>query len=363
MFAQFPRHLPPVCAALLFAGIACGFLFVGTGEFSPGEVWKGLRGGDGISAHVLWGIRLPRLLVGLLSGAALAASGVVMQAFFRNALASPGLLGVSAGASAGAIVFLGLPSGVHAVVEAGLRLFLPEYFAHTLFVVPVASIMGAFTATALVVGFARRAGGGDRLLLAGIAVNALLGGVASLALSKMTLSVERGSQVMFWLMGGLENRNWEDVCMAAPIALGLVLLWPLGRAMDLICLGEREALSLGVDVRQMRWRLVALSTVLTAMATAVAGPVGFVGLVVPHVLRLLLGAEHRRLVPYSIIGGAIFMVACDWVGLLAGGVRTGVVSALVGGPFFLWLLRDRARAPRARERRAPTQTQASCRRN
>ena len=348
MFAQFSRHAPPAGAALLFAAVVFGFLFVGTGEFTPGEVWQGLRGGDGICAHVIWGIRLPRLLVGLLSGAPLAASGVVMQAFFRNALASPGLLGVSAGASAGAIVFLGLPAGVHVAVESALRLFLPEFFAHTLFVVPVAAIAGAFAATALVVGFARRAGGGDRLLLAGIAVNALLGGVASLALSKMTLSVERGSQVMFWLLGGLENRNWEDVSMAAPIVIGLALLWPLGRAMDLLCLGEREALSLGVNVGGIRWRLVALSTILTAVATAVTGTVGFVGLVVPHVLRLLLGAEHRRLVPYAIIGGAVFMVACDWVGMLAGGVRVGVVSALIGGPFFLWLLRSGAQgAPRA----------------
>jgi iron complex transport system permease protein len=127
--------------------------------------------------------------------------------------------------------------------------------------------------------------------------------------------------------------------MGAPILVAAAALWPLGRPMDLLSLGEREAQSLGVDVRWLRRRLLALATVLTAVATAIAGTVGFVGLIVPHVLRLLVGPEHRRLVPLALVSGAAFVLACDLAGRAAGGLRLGIVTALVGGPFFLWLLR------------------------
>jgi iron complex transport system permease protein len=147
------------------------------------------------------------------------------------------------------------------------------------------------------------------------------------------------AQIIFWLLGGLEDRSWEHVLMASPILLGALLLLPLGRPMDLLSLGEREAQSLGVDVPRVRRMLLVLTTVLTALATAVSGTVGFVGLVVPHILRLLFGAEHRRLVPLSIVSGAAFVIACDLIGRSCGGLRLGIVTSLIGGPFFLWLLR------------------------
>ena len=127
--------------------------------------------------------------------------------------------------------------------------------------------------------------------------------------------------------------------MAAPIGLGAVLLWPLGRSMDLLSLGQTEAQSLGVDVVAVRRRMLVLATVMTALATAVAGMVGFVGLVVPHIFRLLFGPEHRRLVPVSIVGGAAFVLFCDVVARSAGNLRLGIITALIGGPFFLWMLR------------------------
>jgi len=120
------------------------------------------------------------------------------------------------------------------------------------------------------------------------------------------------------------------------------LLWPLGRPMDLLSLGAREAQSLGVDVKRLRRSMIGLSTVLTALATAVAGTVGFVGLIVPHLLRLIVGPEHKRLVPLTLIGGAAFVLACDLIGRSAGGLRVGIVTSLIGGPFFLWLLRRQA---------------------
>jgi iron complex transport system permease protein len=255
-------------------------------------------------------------------GAALSASGLVMQAYFRNGLASPGLLGVSSGGAAGAVIAIG----------AG-------WTGASLVVLPACAIAGAFAATGAVLILARRGTGTERLLLAGVALNALLGAVTSYVLTNFTVSYERNAQIVFWLLGGLEDRSWEHALVTAPVLLGMVLLWPLGRPMDLLSLGTAEAQSLGVDVRTVRRQMLVLSTVLTALATAVAGTIGFVGLIVPHVLRLLVGPEHRRLVPLSLVGGAAFMVACDLVGRLAGGLRVGIVTALVGGPFFLWLLR------------------------
>jgi iron complex transport system permease protein len=140
-------------------------------------------------------------------------------------------------------------------------------------------------------------------------------------------------------MGGLEDRTWEHVLVALPIVAGAAWLWPLGRALDLLCLGEPQAASLGVDVVSLRRRLLVLTTIMTALATCVAGSVGFVGLLVPHVLRLWVGPEHRRLLPLSLLAGATFVVGCDLAGRFAGGVRVGIVTSLLGGPFFIWLLR------------------------
>ncbi|MDR1496796.1 MAG: iron ABC transporter permease [Puniceicoccales bacterium] len=293
-------------------------------EFFHGLLRTGALDDGSFAQEIIWGIRLPRLAIAMLAGAALASSGVVMQAFFRNALASPGLLGVSAGATTGAV----------SVIGAGLAV-------QSLFFLPAAAIVGAFASTGLVIGLARSGASTERLLLSGVALNSILGAVTSYVLSNTTLTYERNAQIFFWLLGGLENRTWEHVCIASPILLILALLYPLGRPMDLISLGADEAHSLGVDVRTLQLRLIILSTALTALATAVVGTVGFVGLVVPHILRLLTGAEHRRLLPFSMFGGAAFMLVCDIIGRHAGGLRIGIVTSLIGGPFFLWLLRKK----------------------
>ncbi len=297
-------------------------LVVGDLGMSPAMLWAGLTHADELATTVLWNIRLPRTIVAIEIGAALAASGVVMQAFFRNHLASPGLLGVSAGGAAGAVVAIG----------AG-------WAAWSYFTVPFAAIGGAVAATLAVVVLAKQGASTERLLLAGVALNALLGAVTSYVLSNFTLSYERNAQIIFWLLGGLEDRTWAHVLMAAPIGLGAVLLWSLGRSMDLLSLGQTEAQSLGVDMTAVRRRMLVLATVMTALATAVAGMVGFVGLVVPHIFRLLFGPEHRRLVPISIVGGAAFVLFCDVIARSVGNLRLGIITALIGGPFFLWMLR------------------------
>jgi iron complex transport system permease protein len=312
--------------ALIVALVALVLVSLAMGEITlgPARLWAGLTGADDEASLVLWQIRLPRVLTAMLTGAALSTGGLVMQAYFRNSLASPDLLGVSSGAAAGAVL----------TISAG-------WAALSLWVLPVAAVAGAALATLAVLALAKRGASSERLLLAGVALNALLGAVTSYVITTGELFA-RSTQLLFWLFGGLEDRTWLHVWAALPIVVAVALVWPLGRQMDLLSLGEREAQSLGVGVRGLRRRMLVLATVLAATATAVAGIVGFVGLVVPHALRLATGPEHRRLVPLCVVGGAAFVLACDLAGRLSGGLRLGIVTAVVGGPFFLWLLRKRA---------------------
>ena len=308
---------------LLAAGLAS--LALGDANLPPLTVLRALGGrGDDLARTVVLELRLPRTLVGMAVGAGLAASGVAMQAFFRNALASPGLLGVSTGGALGAVAALALGG-------ASMSYWL----------VPGASILGAFLATGVVFAMARRGASPEHLLLIGVALNALFGAGTSFLLAISAGQFQVSAQILFWLMGGIENRTWLHVAIGLPgILLGCALMLPLGRTMNLLSLGEPSAQSLGVNVGRLRWQLIALSTVLTALATAVGGVVGFVGLLVPHLLRLGFGPDHRRLLPFSMLGGASLVLLCDLpTRFLPGGIRLGVVTALLGGPFLLWMLR------------------------
>jgi iron complex transport system permease protein len=322
------RHLGPTALMVALLALAVlASLALGDANLSPGEVLEALlHRSDSFASTILWDIRLPRTLVGLAVGAGLAASGVVMQAFFRNALASPGLLGVSSGGALGAVAWMAFGGG-----------------ALSLFMVPVASIAGAFVATGAVMLLARRGASSEHLLLCGVALNALFGAGTSFVLGMSAGQYHMSGQILFWLMGGIENRAWEHVWMGLPgIVVCCALLVPLGRSLNLLSLGEAGAQSLGIDVGRLRWQLVILSTILTALATAVGGVVGFVGLVVPHLLRLAFGPEHRRLLLLAMLGGAAMVLLCDLpTRYMPSGMRLGVVTALAGGPFLLWLLRRR----------------------
>jgi iron complex transport system permease protein len=318
---RFAKLALPATALVLLV-LAVVSLGSGDMHFSPARVWAGLLGHDELATTIIRQIRLPRLIVAMFTGAGLSAAGLIMQAYFRNSLASPGLLGVSSGGAAGAVV----------AIAAG-------WTAVSLWILPLAAVIGAFAATGAVVILAQRGAGTERLLLAGVALNALLGAITSYVLSRFIGQYDRNASILFWLLGGLDDRTWEHIVVALPVVVASLALLPLARPMDLLSLGEAEAQSLGVDVRKIRRALLGLSTVLAAVSTAVAGTIGFVGLVVPHILRLLVGPEHRRLVPLSLVGGAAFVVACDLAGRALGGLRLGIVTALIGGPFFLWLLR------------------------
>jgi len=319
---------------LILAGAVVLSLVLGDSNLGASQLLQALLGrGDELNRTILWDLRLPRTLVGVAVGAGLAASGVTMQAFFRNPLASPGLLGVSAGGALGAVAVLAAAG----LMTGGLALGGTAGFL----AVPLAAIAGAFLATGAVMALARRGAGPEHLLLSGVALNAFFGAGTSFLLALSAGKFEVSGQILFWLMGGIENRTWEHVAIGLPgILVGCVLLLPLGRPMNLLSLGEPAAQSLGVDVKRLRWQLIALSTVLTALATAVGGVVGFVGLLVPHLLRLAFGPDHRRLLPLSMVGGAALVLLCDLpTRFVPGGLRLGVVTALIGGPFLLWMLR------------------------
>ncbi len=315
------KLIMPVMLVLLVS-LACVSLLVGDVNLSIRQILYGLYDHTSPSAMIVWNMRIPRLLTALLIGGALSMAGVVMQSFFRNSLANPGLLGVSSGSAAGTVI----------AIACG-------WSAISLWFLPAAALVGAFAATLGVLILAKRGASTERLLLAGVALNALLGAFTSYVLSQRIGLYEKNAQILFWLLGGLEDRSWEHVFIALPIVVTAIFLLPISRSMDLMSLGWNEAQSLGVDVRSIRRRMIILSTLLTAFSTAVVGAIGFVGLIVPHGLRLIVGPEHKRLLPLSFIAGAIFVITCDIIGRLAGGIQLGIITSLIGAPFFLYLLR------------------------
>ena len=271
-------------------------------------------------------IRLPRIVVGGLVGAALGVAGATMQGLFRNPMADPGIIGVSAGGAVGAVV--AIATGI-----AGL-FFLA---------LPTFAFVGAIAATFLVYGIAAVGGRFSMatLLLAGVAVNAFLGAIVS-AIIIVLPDNEALREILFWLAGGLDSRSWEHVRISAPlIGGGLAVVLLMSRDLNLLMLGDDEARSMGVRVGVARPVLLAAAALATGAAVAVSGTIAFVGLVTPHVLRLLLGPDHRVLIPMSAAGGAVFVIIADTVArtiIQPAEFRVGVLTAFVGAPFFIFLL-------------------------
>ncbi|SIP86537.1 iron complex transport system permease protein [Paracoccus thiocyanatus] len=317
---------------LLFAGLAAlvaalflASLLTGPAGVGPGESLAALfGGGDDLLGLVMRELRLPRAILGLLVGAALGMAGAVLQGFLRNPLAEPGLIGTSASAALGAV--LAIQTGLSAAFPLGL---------------PLAALAGAGLSVLLVLALAGPRGGTLALILAGIAISALAGAATSLVLN-LSPNPFAINEIVFWMMGSLADRSMLHVWIAAPfMMLGFALLWPLRRGLEALTLGEDAAASSGVNLGRLRLMLVAGIAALIGGATAVAGTVGFVGLVVPHVLRRAVGASPARLVPASALGGAATVLAADIaVRLIAPGrdLKLGVLTALVGAPFFLHLI-------------------------
>ncbi len=290
---------------------------------------KGLVAGDWSAAReaIVLQVRLPRVLLALVVGGGLSISGVLFQGSLRNPLADPYIIGVSSGASLGA--------------TAGLLFFIPQGLVG-FGALPIFAFVGAMVATWIVAHLGRRRGRLEptSLILAGVAVSAVFTALVSFM---MVLRIQNLQDVYLWLMGSLSGRGWQHLAVATPYVLvGVVLSVWLAKDLNVYLLGEEAAHSLGIDVQRLqRWVLI-IGSLVAAACVSVSGVIGFVGLMVPHALRLIVGADHRRLILHSLWVGAVFLLVADTLArtvLSPTELPVGVITALVGGPFFIYLMK------------------------
>lgn len=287
-------------------------------------------GADPTAVSVLMDLRLPRVLLALFVGAALATAGVAMQGLFRNPLADPGLVGVASGAALCAV----------AAIVGARSLNLPPAFLP--FATPLAAFVGGLVAAGLAVrlasseGYTRTA----TLLLAGLAINAIAG--AGIGLLTQLAGDAALREATFWLFGSLAKSGWSELIVALPVLILILLVLPRdAHALNALLLGESEAAHLGVDVEALKRRVVLLIVTAVGVCVALAGIIGFIGLIVPHLLRLMLGPDHRVLLPASALGGAALLAFADLASrswMAPAELPVGILTALIGGPFFLALL-------------------------
>ena len=311
---------PPV----LIGGLSAAAILALALSLAIGPSGFGLSGAGEAAGLIFWEIRVPRAVLGALVGAALGGTGAALQGYLRNPLAEPSLVGVSGGAALGAVL--------------AIHLGLSQAFALAL---PLGGLAGAAVAMLAVVALAGAHGGPVTLILAGLAVSGIATALISLALN-LSQNPFASVEMVFWLMGSLADRSLTQVWLAAPLMLGgMGVLLFLGRALDALTLGEDAARTLGIDVAVTRFALVAGTALAVGAATSVTGVIGFVGLLVPHILRPFAGHRPSLLLPASALGGAIFLLAAD-IGLRLAPpwmeLRVGVLTALIGAPFFVWLV-------------------------
>ena len=289
---------------------------------------------DSVSQQVktiLFDIRLPRICLAILIGAILAISGAVMQGLFRNPLAAPSLIGVSSGASVGASVV---------IVLAGA--WLQSNTALGLSLVAIGAFIGSFLVTVLVYRLSTSALGTSvtTMLLAGIAVSALAGAISGLL--SYYADNEMLRQISIWQMGNLSTANWQRVLVLTVAAILVLSLFPReSKSLNALLLGESEARHLGIDVQQVKRKLILLTTLGIGTAVAIGGMIGFVGLIVPHIVRLLIGPDHRWLLPASALAGGVLLLLADTIAriiIAPTELPTGILTAILGAPFFIMLL-------------------------
>jgi iron complex transport system permease protein len=322
-------------ALALMGGVAIGETSIEPSvvvQVLANKLWRAGYVLDPIDEGIVWNYRLTRALVAAACGAGLATCGVILQSLLRNPLADPYLLGISAGASTGAVMVALLGVG------AGLVSLSAGAFA------------GAVTAFVLVILLARVSGsasGTGQIILAGIAGSQLFNALTAFLITR-SASSEQARGIMFWLLGNLGGVRWPSVWLAVPVAvLGLVVCLWHRRALDAFTFGADSAASLGIPVRRVQILLIGCAALVTAVMVSIVGSIGFVGLVIPHAARLLLGTGHARLLPASALGGAVFLIAADVLSrtLIKGQViPVGVITALVGAPVFALILVGRRSA-------------------
>ncbi len=325
-----------LCLMLLFISLAIAGVLQGPADISINHVFDILTSTisnyqnseiQNWQNNIILDVRLPRVIIALFAGASLALCGLVMQGMFRNPLASPSVLGVSSGASLGAVI----------AIYSGLSLF-------TAWAIPLLAFIGAGITLSIVYRVASTRGQTSvaTLLLSGVAMSALNVAAISLLLALSLSNWDVARMIIYWTMGGLDGRTWDHVLIILPIVIsGFVLLLFYSKQLDLLLLGEQHALSVGVDVRKTRRNLLIISTAMVGASVSVVGGIGFIGLVVPHILRLILGPSHRYLLPACLLGGAVTLLGADLflrTVFSEQAIPLGVVTAALGAPFFLFLL-------------------------
>lgn len=329
MNRRVPAPVVLIGLGALLVGACLVSIAVGAFAIGPVDIVRALVGrdiGDPLAESVLWDIRLPRVALGVVVGSSLAAAGALMQGSFANPLAEPGVVGVSSGAALGAVVQIALGFSLAGTWSLAAFAFL-----------------GGLATVALVYYSARSEGRTEvvTLVLAGVAINAFAGALIGL-LTYLADDAQLRS-ITFWSLGSLASATWPKVGVVAPLALaGLACAMVQARRLDLLALGERSARGLGVDVERLRIITLAVVALLTAASVAVSGVILFVGLVVPHLVRMAAGPGHRLLLPASALGGAAVLVIADVVArtmVAPAELPLGVLTALIGSPFFFVLLR------------------------
>lgn len=309
----------------IVAALFCASLLIGPAGFGIGDSISALIRGDGEAVTlVMREIRLPRALLAVMVGVSLGLSGAALQGFLRNPLAEPGLIGVTSSAALGAVI--ALQTGFAASFALAL---------------PISALIGALVSVLLLLLLAGPRGGSLTLILAGIAISALAGALLSLVLN-LSPNPFAVSEIVFWMLGSLSDRSFDHVMIALPVMiLGWTLLASLGRGLDALTLGQDAAASMGIHLGRLRLRMVVGVAASVGAATAVAGAIGFVGLVVPHILRRYVGARPGALLPASALGGAAMVLAADIAVRLIlpdRDLKLGVLMAIIGAPLFLHLI-------------------------
>ena len=333
----------PLTLAVLSAGLVLAILWsVSVGQFgvsttqSLRSFWHILTGLGSSSELdiVLWEVRLPRLTLAAIVGAGLALAGVSLQAIFGNPLAEPGLIGVSSGAAVGA----SFAAVLGAAGIAGFSESSPSAFAN--WAIAGTAFAGGVLATVIVAASAKGNRDIARVILVGVAVNAVCGGIVSF-LTYIASTAAR-DRIVFWQMGSFASADWSNVLITLAVTIpACIILWALGTKLDILSLGEAQARHVGVNVPVLRRGVIALTALVVAAGVAFSGIIVFIGLVVPHALRLILGPRHRVLIPACVLGGALATTLADLAArtLINGAdLPLGMLTSIVGGPLFFWLL-------------------------
>ncbi|MGE7943000.1 FecCD family ABC transporter permease [Lysinibacillus xylanilyticus] len=315
---------------LLIISIWCG-VAIGSVHIPLEVLWN--KAADETAANILWKIRLPRVLLAGLVGASLAIAGAAFQGLLKNPLADPYTLGVSSGASVGAVMTIFFSISIPVVGHYAL---------------PIFSMLGAILTMVAVMGFARmvdRSLKMETLILTGIIFSSFLGSLISLMIA---LSGEELRQVMGWLLGSVSMRGWPFVQMIIPfVIIGSIMLWTQRRELNVLLYGEERAKHLGVNVKRSKYIILVGGSMLTGAAVAVSGTIGFVGLVVPHMTRMLWGSDHRHLLPLSFLNGATLLIICDLIArtiIMPRELPIGVITAFIGAPVFSYIFYKQRRS-------------------